>query len=363
MSGINTFERVEYQRQHFFTDAAGPPGAISGVRAQFHRPKSARPPAQPPKAGDDGPVANIDGVKDSGNPSSGGLEIHRVDPSARVIRTFETVDARFDLIRFAKHSSPELEFLTPSHLVISLTDGISKGCQWSDGHQTRTLTSLAPYAVVLNPAQKYLRIRAAPLKNRCHMLMLTIKPSLMNWRNDLEVDVAALRFQQKIGLNDESARQTLIAMQRELEAPGINGAFYFDVLLFLLLIRLMRCASNLAEPRKATYAKGGLPSWRLKRAIELLEVDLSKMPTLAGVAKLIGLHPTSFCRGFKQSTGLSPHRYMLVHRVNRAKEMMEDQRLNLTEIAIECGFSSSSQFCTVFKRITGMSPRDFRRTL
>jgi AraC-like DNA-binding protein len=303
------------------------------------------------------------GMKESAKSRSEALEIYRVDPSAQVVRTFETINARLDLLRFAKHSSPELEFLTPSHLVVFLTDGISKGCEWSDGHQTRMLTPVAPYTVMFNPAQNYLRIRASVLKNHCHMLMLTIWPSVMSWRNDLEMDLAAVRFQQKIGLNDEAACQSLLAMQQELEAPGINGAFYVDILLFLLLTRLMRCASNLAEPSKATCAKGGLPSWRLKRAIELLEVNLAKMPTLAEVAELIGLHPTSFCRGFKRSMGLSPHHYMLVHRVNRAKEMMNDERLSLTEIALDCGFGSSSQFSIVFKRITGMSPRDFRRAL
>jgi len=134
-------------------------------------------------------------------------------------------------------------------------------------------------------------------------------------------------------------------------------------LLFLILTRLMRCASNLAEPRQPSYAKGGLPNWRLKRAIERLEGDATKMPTLAEVAKLIGLHPASFCRSFKQSMGLSPHRYILAHRVNRAKEMMNDQRLSLTEIALDCGFSTSSQFSVVFKKITGLSPREFRRAL
>jgi hypothetical protein len=118
----------------------------------------------------------------------------------------------------------------------------------------------------------------------------------MSWRNDLEIDLSAVRFQQKIGFNDEAACQSLVAMRQELEAPGINAAFYIDILLFLLLTRLMRCASHWAEPSKAIHAKGGLPSWRLKRAIELLEADLAKMPTLAEVAELIGLHPTSFCR-------------------------------------------------------------------
>jgi AraC-like DNA-binding protein len=326
--------------------------------------QSFRSPLQPLKVGDHVKSAAFEiGVNESTTSRSGALEICRIDPCAEVVRTFATVNVRVDLLKFVKHSSPELEFLMPSHLVIFLTDGISKGCEWSDGHQTRTVTSLAPHAVVFNPAQKYFRIRAAVLKNHCHMLVLTIRPSLMNRRDDLEIDLTAVRFQQKIGFHDDAACQSLIAMQRELEVPGLNGAFYVDTLLFLLLTQLMRCASNLAEPSIATYAKGGLPSWRLKRAIELLEVDLAKMPTLAEVAELIGLHPTSFCRGFKQSTGLSPHRYMLVHRVNRAKEMMDDQRLSLTEIALECGFSSSSQFSVVFKKIAGMSPREFRRSL
>jgi AraC-like DNA-binding protein len=290
-------------------------------------------------------------------------EIYRVGPCAEVVRTFEIINARFDLLQIAKNSLLELEFLTSSHLVIFLTGCCSKGCEWSNGRQIQMSTSLAPHIVMFNPAQNYLRIRAAALRNNCHMLMLTIQPNVMSWRNDLETDLATVRFQQKIDLNDEAACQTLVAMKEELEAPGINGAFYIDTLLSLLLTRLTRCASNLAEPSKPTYTKGGLPNWRLKQAIELLKVDPAKMPTLAEVAELIGLHPTSFCRGFKQSMGLPPHRYMLVHRVNRAKKMMDDQRLSLTQIALDCGFSSSSQFSVVFKRITGTSPREFRRAL
>jgi AraC-like DNA-binding protein len=337
----------------------------------MNEPQSFRMPLRPVAVGDWAADMEI-GVK--GRTKSRASEIYRVDPPPEVIRTFETINARFDLLRFEKNSSPELEFLTPSHLVIFLTGGISNGCEWNcernDGHRIRMSTSLAPYIVMFNPAQNYLRSRAAALKNNCDMLMLTVQPSVMSWRNNLEIDLVAVRFQQKIGLDDEAACQSLVAMKQELEAPGLNGAFYVDILLFLLLTRLMRCASdlrcasNLAEPSKTTYAKGGLPNWRLKRAIEFLEVGLAKkMPTLAKVAESIGLHPTSFCRGFKQSTGLPPHRYMLVHRVNRAKKMMDDQRLSLTQIALDCGFSSSSQFSVVFKRITGTSPREFRRAL
>ena len=131
----------------------------------------------------------------------------------------------------------------------------------------------------------------------------------------------------------------------------------------LLLTQLMRCASNFAAPRQPAYVKGGLPNWRLKRALELLETNQTKTPSLAEIAGPLRLHPTSFCRAFKQSTGLSPHRYLLEHRVNRAKEMMKDRKRTLTEIALDCGFSGSSQFSIVFKRITGVSPRDYRLIL
>jgi len=63
------------------------------------------------------------------------------------------------------------------------------------------------------------------------------------------------------------------------------------------------------------------------------------------------------------STGLSPHRYLLAHRIDRAKEMMNDHERSLTQIALDCGFSGSSQFSVVFKRIVGVSPRQYRRSL
>ena len=195
------------------------------------------------------------------------------------------------------------------------------------------------------------------------MLLSDIDPTLVNRLDVGDVNVADLQFRQQIGIEDQGVRLTLIAIKQEIEAPGLNSRLYIDTLLMLLLTRLMRCASNFATPRQPAYVKGGLPNWRLKRALELLEADHTKTPSLAELAGPLRLHPTFFCRAFKQSTGLSPHRYLLEHRVNRAKEMMKDQNRTLTEIALDCGFSGSSQFSVVFKRITGVSPRIYRLSL
>ena len=103
------------------------------------------------------------GGKGSIKPKSAGSEIYRVDRSAEVVRTFETVNARLDLLKFAKQSAPELEFFTSSHLVIFSNGGISKGCEWSDGEKTEIFNPSAPYVVMFNPAQSYLQLRAPQL--------------------------------------------------------------------------------------------------------------------------------------------------------------------------------------------------------
>jgi AraC-like DNA-binding protein len=288
---------------------------------------------------------------------------HSINSNAHANRTLHRNSIYGALITFDKRDATELEFSSASHLIILVSDGISGDCEWSNGSQVRKLASIAANTIIFNPARACLFLRKRTSQQQCRMSILSIDPTLVNRLDVGDIDVASLQFRQQIGIEDQGERQILIAIKQEIEAPGLNSRLYVDTLLMLLLTRLMRCASNFATPRQPAYVKGGLPNWRLKRALELLETNQTKTPSLAEIAGPLQLHPTFFCRAFKQSTGLSPHRYLLEHRVNRAKEMMKDQKHTLTEIALDCGFSGSSQFSIVFKRITGISPRGYRLSL
>ena len=314
-------------------------------------------PARPPLSGCSASFTSLATLNGSAKPT---LHPHSIDPIAHTNPTFD--ERHTAMLSFDKREAAELEFSSQSHLIILLPDGIAGGCEWSNGSQTGKLSSVAPNTILFNPARAYLWIRKRT-SQPCRILLLSIDPALVNRLGVGDVNVADLQFRQQIGIEDQGIRLTLAAIKQEIEAPGLNSRLYIDSLLMLLLTQLMRCASNFAAPRQPAYVKGGLPNWRLKRALELLETDRTKTPSLAELAGPLQLHPTSFCRAFKQSTGLSPHRYLLEHRVNRAKEMMKDRKRTLTEIALDCGFSSSSQFSIVFKRITGVSPRNYRLSL
>ena len=60
---------------------------------------------------------------------------------------------------------------------------------------------------------------------------------------------------------------------------------------------------------------------------------------------------------------MPPHQYQVRQRVEHAKQLLAEPDRTITEVAIAAGYSASSNFATVFRRVTGVSPREFRRSL
>ena len=78
---------------------------------------------------------------------------------------------------------------------------------------------------------------------------------------------------------------------------------------------------------------------------------------MAAVARLSAYH---FARQFKRATGLPPHQYVIMRRVERAKQLLQGGDFSLAEVAAHAGFSGQSVFRHHFKRLLGVTPRQFR---
>ena len=70
-----------------------------------------------------------------------------------------------------------------------------------------------------------------------------------------------------------------------------------------------------------------------------------------------------FCQKFKQVTGTTVMNYILNTRIASAKSMLENPALSISEVSEQCGFSSISYFCRVFKEESGMTPLQFQKKL
>lgn len=102
-----------------------------------------------------------------------------------------------------------------------------------------------------------------------------------------------------------------------------------------------------------------------ERATEMFLVELessSAQPwTLESMAESAGLHRTRFAHYVRKLRNMTPLECLAHLRVERARRLMRERPgLSLTDIALECGFASSQYFATVFRRVTGRSPREER---
>jgi AraC family transcriptional regulator len=110
-------------------------------------------------------------------------------------------------------------------------------------------------------------------------------------------------------------------------------------------------------------ARGGLALWQERRAKAMLAADLAGNITLVELATACGLSRAHFLRAFRQSTGLTPHRWLLVRRVAVAQEMLAAGALSLAEVAHAAGFADQSHLTRVFSKIVGTSPAAWRREM
>jgi AraC family transcriptional regulator len=106
--------------------------------------------------------------------------------------------------------------------------------------------------------------------------------------------------------------------------------------------------------------KTTLPNWRLQRVNEYVNAHLSETVSLADMASAAGLSPMHFAAQFRAATGYRPHHYLLLCRLERAKELMNNDSLSMLDIALEVGFHTQAHFTTVFKRMTGKTPSVWR---
>jgi AraC-like DNA-binding protein len=112
---------------------------------------------------------------------------------------------------------------------------------------------------------------------------------------------------------------------------------------------------------KTSQGTGGLPRWRLKRAIDYVEENLDQPVTLADIASAAGLSRMHFAAQFRKSTGQRPHQYLLSRRIERAQELLTTTDMPIVEIALSVGFQAQSHFTTIFKRLVGQPPHCWRR--
>ena len=103
-------------------------------------------------------------------------------------------------------------------------------------------------------------------------------------------------------------------------------------------------------------------SGRLATIDQYIKEHLDDPAVLRELAELVGLSLSRFKAWFKEETGSTPLDYILRYKINRACLLLQQPRHTIADVAFETGFQNAQYFATVFKKFTGMSPGDFKRS-
>ena len=140
-----------------------------------------------------------------------------------------------------------------------------------------------------------------------------------------------------------------------VDSPEGISRLYAETLTASLVIELTRLRAG--DGTTASVERGGLAGWQRRIVCDFMNDNLDRDISLEELAALARLSATHFCRSFTRSMGMPPHQYQVHQRVEHAKHLLADTERSITEVAIATGYSASSNFATVFRRVTGVSPQ------
>lgn len=166
----------------------------------------------------------------------------------------------------------------------------------------------------------------------------------------------------RVGFEDPIAARLMEMLGREAAQPDPSARLFVEQATDLLCTQLVRGHSSFGQ-LNLPQTKGGLAEWQIKKVTAYMREHLGEPIGLDELAGLAGLSRFHFCTAFRKATGRTPHDWLVALRVERARHLLADSELRITDIALAVGYETPSSFAASFRKVVGITPTDYRRRL
>ncbi|MFL6304175.1 MAG: helix-turn-helix domain-containing protein [Candidatus Sulfotelmatobacter sp.] len=262
-----------------------------------------------------------------------------------------------EIVQSVLRGRTEYRFRAPFHLLVLYEQGArSAGETIIDGLPRSTLRDFKHKLTFVPAGHEYHEWHDSRFLSR--VVYFYFDPACMPLPSELG---AARAFAPRLFFEDAALRETALKLATLIERGADDNGAYVEALGAVLAHELVRV--NQGTSRKGPPVRGGLAPWQQRIAIGYIEEHLAEQVTLAKLAELVRLSPFYFCRAFKQSFGLPPHRYHTNRRIEHAKALLGSSSPSVTDIGLTVGFSDTSSFTAAFRRATGLTPTTYRRNI
>lgn len=209
--------------------------------------------------------------------------------------------------------------------------------------------------ICLTPATAPVLVR---LQDSSEFISLHLEPAFMKKIVAEVTDPDRLELVPQFKLNDPLIHQIGMALKANLESESVCDRLYTESMATALSAHLLQHYST-QKPKIKSYSDG-LSQARLRQVTEYIHQHSAQNPSLMSMAEIVQMSPYYFSRLFKQSTGFTPHQYLLKCRTAQAKQLLKTTNLAIADIANQVGFVDQSHLNRHFKRHFGISPSHLR---
>lgn len=164
----------------------------------------------------------------------------------------------------------------------------------------------------------------------------------------------------KLGNVDIKAHMLALLIQNELTNADYTSVEMIDALVVAFSIHILRSYSSVKRTHMGIN-KGGISPFLLRKLQNYIDENINTSIDILQMASLVGITPSHFIRIFKNSTGQSPHQFLISRRLAHARRLVTSSEKDFNTIAKETGFSSHSHMTALMRRKWGTTPLKMRR--
>lgn len=258
---------------------------------------------------------------------------------------------RVEIVQCVTQDRIEFRFNAPCHLLLAYEEGVRDSGETEVGDLARsTLRTMQRKLTFVPAGLDYREWHQPSVRARiiCFYFDTSSMPGLSTGQS------APVPLAPRLFFENHMVWETAVRLAAAIE-DGVSQR-YSEALGLVIAHELLH-----AHVHRRAPARGGLAVWQQRIVRNYIDEHLSESVSLAVLAKLVNLSTYYFCRAFKQSFGVPPHRYHTLRRIDRAKIMLTNPDRSVTETALSLGFSETSSFSAAFRHTTGTTPTAYRR--
>jgi AraC family transcriptional regulator len=241
------------------------------------------------------------------------------------------------------------EVCLPSHILVIFPNAASINST-IDG--TTRQQTIVPGDIMIIPANVG---QGGSWIDELEMVTIALPPSLFAEAIDDDTKFRSTELVPHFATPDPLVHQLGLSLKTVLEQNSGGSRLYAETTAAMLSVHLLQHYSQ-RKPEFKDYADG-LPRATLRQVIEYIHAHLDQELGLAELAAIAHLSPYYFTRLFKQSTGVTPHQFVIRCRVEQAKALLLAGKGSIAEIAQQVGFANQAHLNVHIKRLLGVTPK------